>query len=438
MNVPRGESEESTLGWSVAGGILGGLLGGAGVVALTQALKLTLAAISSNAPWALIVAPLVGLSISVLLLYVIGQSDNSPKDFPRWLTFPATASRSDLTSDVVMSAGEEEHFSWWRMPLRALAIYATVGLGAALGTEAPAAYVGVAIGAWLGDRGHAWRRLLRPAAIAGGASGVAALMGIPLMGAVFMLELGWRHRAPINRNRTLAALIGAFIGWGITRTLQLTFIRLVVPKVPPDTIREAVLAALFVGALAGTITALTGTAIYKAKTWHAPPLFRLLIGATGLAVTAIILVHVANPESAIGPGGNAIRWAETTGASPFRLLAVSVLRACATISAASAGGCGGVFVPFMGIGDLAGRVFAPGFGIHTDLAGAAGAAAGISGGYRLPFTAIAMVLGVGGPHLAMFTCLATIAVAYGAAWSVEYVLDHVGARPYVPRRLEEP
>jgi H+/Cl- antiporter ClcA len=70
-----------------------------------------------------------------------------------------------------------------------------------------------------------------------------------------------------------------------------------------------------------------------------------------------------------------------------------------------------VFVPFLAIGDLGGRVFAPGLGVGDDLAGAAGAAAGIAGGYHLPFTAAAMVLGVGGPHLATLTCLATVATA---------------------------
>jgi H+/Cl- antiporter ClcA len=47
----------------------------------------------------------------------------------------------------------------------------------------------------------------------------------------------------------------------------------------------------------------------------------------------------------------------------------------------------------MVIGDLGGRVFAPSLGVQDDLAGAAGAAGGISGGYHLPFTALALVLG---------------------------------------------
>ena len=98
---------------------------------------------------------------------------------------------------------------------------------------------------------------------------------------------------------------------------------------------------------------------------------------------------------------------------------MALLRAVATTAAVAAGGCGGVFVPFLAIGDLAGRVFAPGLGVGNDLAGAAGAAAGIAGGYRLPFTAVAMVLGVGGPHLATLTCLATVAIAFLAGAGAE-------------------
>ena len=132
-----------------------------------------------------------------------------------WRTFPPGAVRADITGDVIDTAGEEERFPWRLAPIRALAIFATVGLGAAMGTEAPAAYLGVAAGACLGDRGRWWRRLLRPAALAGGAAGVAALMGIPLVGTAYMLELGRRHHAPLSAERVTAALIGGLVGWGI-------------------------------------------------------------------------------------------------------------------------------------------------------------------------------------------------------------------------------
>src|SRR4029453_13657531 len=130
-----------------------------------------------------------------------------------WRPFGGGASQAALTGDVVDSAGQEERFPWRLTPIRTLAIFATVGLGAGMGTEAPAAYFGVAAGAFVGDRGGWWGRILRPPPLGGGAAGVAALMGIPLVGTAYMLELGRRHKAPLSAERVLAALIGGFVGW---------------------------------------------------------------------------------------------------------------------------------------------------------------------------------------------------------------------------------
>jgi H+/Cl- antiporter ClcA len=88
-----------------------------------------------------------------------------------WRTFPPGAIQADITGDVTATAGEEERVQWRLAPIRTLAIFATVGFGLAMGTEAPAAYLGTAAGACLGDRGRRWRRLLRPAALGGGAAG---------------------------------------------------------------------------------------------------------------------------------------------------------------------------------------------------------------------------------------------------------------------------
>jgi chloride channel protein, CIC family len=137
-----------------------------------------------------------------------------------------------------------------------------------------------------------------------------------------------------------------------------------------------------------------------------------LLGSLATAATALTLIIIAAPSAAVGPGGGAILWAENANVLPLTLLAV-------------AGGCGGVFIPFIAVGDLGGRVFAPGLGIGNDLAGAAGAAAGIAGGYHLPFTAAAMVLGVGGPHLATLTCLATVVTASFAGSGAALLFDRL-------------
>jgi H+/Cl- antiporter ClcA len=252
---------------------------------------------------------------------------------------------------------------------------------------------------------------LRPAAVGGGAAGVAALMGLPLVGSAFMLELGRRHHAPLSLERVTAALVGGLAGWGVNLALHVDLIRLIVPWEPPHGLRQALFTALFVGGVSGLVTSFAGSAIYRAKAWKAAPGKRLALGGIALAVAAIALAALTGPPAALGPGGGAVLWAENTDAAPLTLLAVALLRAGATIAATAAGGCGGVFVPFLAIGDLSGRVFAHALAIPEDLAGSAGAAGGIAGGYHLPFTATAMVLELGGAPLAKLTCLGTVAVA---------------------------
>jgi H+/Cl- antiporter ClcA len=439
-------SQLSTIATSALGGLLGALLGAALVIGFTEVLKVILAVVSSGAVWVLIVVPQLGLAISVLMLYGLGlDAPNVPPEMRplrerapwarRWRTFPPGIARSDLTREMVAFAGEEDRFPWHLAPIRVVAIAATVGLGGPLGTEAPAAYLGVAAGAALGDRGRWWRRLLRPAAVGGGAAGVAALMGIALVGTAYILELGRRHDAPLNAERVTAALVGGVVGWLMNIALHVKLIRLVVPKESPHNFHQAVMTALLIGALSGSITSITGAAIYRAKAWHAHPAFRLAVGGVALAGAAVILALIAAPQAAVGPGGGAILWAENTQTSAMTVLAVALLRAAATTAAAAAGGCGGLFVPFLAVGDLGGRVFAHGFGVPDDLAGSAGAASGIAGGYRLPFTAVAVVLGQGGSHLAMLCCLATVLVATVAGTGAASLLDRfLGLRSYIAKR----
>ena len=415
----------SRIGTAGLGALLGGLVGGFLVVGVTLVLKAGIDFVSGQDTSYVVVGPLLGLVLAALVLHGYGMDATPQVDAPQeqaWRAFHPEAARADLSSDIVDSAGEEERFPWRLAPIRTIAILATVGSGAAMGTEAPAAYLGVAAGACLGDRGRRWRRFLRPAAVGGGAAGVAALMAIPLVGTAFMLELGWRRRATLSAERVMAALIGGFIGWGINAAFHLNLIRLVVPQEPPGSLAKAVATALCVGVASGAVTSAAGLAVYRAKKWQASWLVRLALGGAATLATMLALARIAAPSAAVGPGGGAILWAENVHALPLTLLAVCLLRATATVAAVAAGGCGGVFVPFIAVGDLAGRALAPVLGLGHDLAGAAGAEGGISGGYRLPFTAIVMTLGVGGPQRATLTCLATVIIAFFAGSGVESAL----------------
>lgn len=421
----------------MVGGLAGGLVGAAFAAAVTEAIKRTLAVVSGRDDWVLVVVPLLGIAIAVLVLHGIGHGravqhlDDvaAAPVVPRhpWRSFPFDLARADLTADVVGAAGREERFPWRLAPLRTIAIFTTVGLGAPMGTEAPAAHLGLAAGAALGSRRWA-TRIARAAGLGGGAGGVAALMGLPLVGAVFMLELGRRRRVPVSLDRLLAASTGAIVGWLVNTTFDLNLIRLAVPGIAPHDVPEALATSLLVGVAAGAIAAVTGIAIYAVRGWEPSPVVKLVTGGAALATTIVMLLVVASPSAAVGPGGGAVSWADGAGASGATLLAVAALRAAATTAAVAAGGCGGVFVPFLAIGDVAGRAFVPMLGVSPDLAGAAGAAGGIAGGYRLPVTACAMVLGVGGPFGATVTCLATVAVAAAAGLAVAWGLERATRR----------
>lgn len=433
-------SRLSRVALSALGGLLGGIAGAVLVVGFTELLKAMLALASRQPTWVLIVAPLLGLALSVLVLYGFGLTAETPTVasqrpswLHRWRTFPPGVARSDITSDIVNYSGEEERLPWRLAPIRVLAIVATVGLGGPMGTEAPAAYLGLADGAALVDRGRWLRRLLRPAAVGGGAAGVAALMGISLVGTAYILELGRRNDAPLSVERVTAALVGGVVGWLVNVALGVDLIRLVVPKEPPHTLSQAVITVLLIGALGGSITSITGATIYRAKTWKAKPVVRLALGGLALAAVALTLVKIAAPSAAFGPGGGAITWVETVDPRALPVLAVALLRAVATTAAAAAGGCGGLFVPFLAVGDLSGRVFAAGTSVPGDLAGSSGAASGIAGGYRLPFTAIALVLGQGGPPLATLTCLATVAVASVAGAGVGKGMERILHRAFIEK-----
>lgn len=434
VTTADGPSRASLVGIYAAGGVLGGLAGATAAVLVTQAIKAILAVVTRQDTWVLLVVPLAGLALAVVILngYARGSALQTllPEPvrrrgrWPGWRT-SRDVIRADLTADVLATAGEEERFPWRLAPVRALAIVSTVGLGAPMGTESPAAHLGVAAGAWLGDRGRRWRGLARPAAVGGGAAGVSALIGNPLVGTAFLLELGRRRSVPFTAERVTAALAGGLVGWGINIAFGLDLIRLNAPDEEPEDLLEAVGTALLVGVVAGTITSLTGAAIYRARGWQGRPVFRLAVGGLCVLAAAAVIAVVATPAAAVGPGAGAAAWAETTGAAAFTVLAVALLRAAATTAAVAAGGCGGLFVPFLAIGDVAGRAFAPTFGLPSDLAGAAGAAGGIAGGYRLPVTAGVLVLGLGGGYTASLTCLATVGVATVTAVVASVVLDRL-------------
>ena len=80
---PETGSRWSSIATHALGGLVGGLVGGAFVVVVTLALKAMMDFVSSQVTWVLIVVPLVGLTLTVLLLQIYGQCEAMPGHGPR-------------------------------------------------------------------------------------------------------------------------------------------------------------------------------------------------------------------------------------------------------------------------------------------------------------------------------------------------------------------
>lgn len=429
--------EDGSLRDALVGGVAGGLVAAVFVAVVTSAIKDVLARVSRGHDLVLVAAPFVGIALAGVLLHRVARgqavqrvqgSVMPPTGFAAWLRFPPSAVRADLTADVVAHAGTEERFPWRLAPVRAAAILATVGSGAPMGTESPAAHLGMASGVALGTFHPRWRRLARPAGLGGGAAGVATLVGLPLVGLAFVLELGRRNDAPIDGPRVVSATSGALVGWALNQRLGLDLIRLIVPAIAPRDLAQALATAALVGATSGALCSITGTMIYRVRSWAPSALMKIGSGMIVLAACIVAIRILASPTAAIGPGAGAVAWAEGASVSAWTLLAIAGIRAVATTAAVAAGGCGGLFVPFLAIGDLCGRAFAPGLGANAELAAASGSAGAIAGGYRLPITAVAMVGSLGGPAAARLTCAAAVGFAAASGVGVAYLLDRVTAR----------
>ena len=227
MTSPVAGSRLPIVGTSALGGLLGGLAGAAVVIGFTEVLKGMLAVVSSQERWALIVV--VRLCSGwrsrfwscTRIRAERGPADSRTGSRRRPTPSPAGARLETLLASrrpfgshgrdgalrrrggplsVAPGASSHARYRRHRRAWRADGDRGARGVSRSRRRSGPG-----------GSRGHGWRRLLRPAAVGGAAAGVAALMGIPLVGTAYILELGWRQRRPADDG---AGDGGGWYRWG--------------------------------------------------------------------------------------------------------------------------------------------------------------------------------------------------------------------------------
>jgi len=327
-------------------------------------------------------APGVGLLLATLAL--------------RW--FARRASPSTADEYVNYFHDRRRALPLWPVPGRLAAAAATLGLGGALGFEGPSIYLGAATGSAMQQRFQGWfgREETRVLMVAGAAAGVAAVFRAPVTGAVFALEVPYRH--DLAARAVLPALMGAASSYLAFVAVRGTDPLLGVFGHP--TFSTADLAgAVAVGLLCGVGARGFAAVVGWAKRLSRRSRVRVRLPAVGLALLGLAASSYAvfDASLTLGPGYQAITWAADPHEGLPLVALLFAMRFAATGLTLAGGGAGGVFVPLAVQGALVGR-FVSGLlnDTQSSLFPLVGMAAFLGAGYRTPIAAIAFVAEVTG------------------------------------------
>jgi CIC family chloride channel protein len=322
-------------------------------------------------------APLSGLTVSALAL--------------RWIGRGATPGTAD---EYLLAFHDPAH----RLGLRALvarlvAGSATLASGAPMGLEGPSIYLGAGIGDVLQQR---LPRLFTPRArrlllVAGAAAGVAAIFRAPATGAVFALEVPYQD--DLARHLLGPALVSSASGYLAFVAVHGTAPVLSVTGSPPFLFKDLA-AAVVLGLLAGAGARVFAHGLRSAKQIAArvSPWVRVPAAGAALAGCFVVARLLSGENLTTGPGYDTIRWALDPTRSAWLIAAILLLRCVATSTAVAGGGVGGLFIPLVVAGALAGRVVGGAVNeLDTSLFTVVGAAAFLGAGYRVPLAAVVFV-----------------------------------------------
>jgi len=354
-----------------------GVLTGLGVAAFESIVSGGLERLADLPLWIIACAPFLGLVVAALSL--------------RWIGPRSTPSTAD---EYLLAFHDSERSLGLRaLAARMVAGIATLASGAPMGLEGPSLYLGASIGDNLERRAPRLlsarnRRLLL---VAGAAAGVAAIFRAPATGAVFALEVPYQDN--FARNMLAPALVGSASSYLVFVAIHGTAPVLAVTGSPPFSFKDLT-AALVLGLLAGVGARTFAYMLRGAKRVVARVSPWVRVPATGLALAMCFVCArlLAGANLTTGPGYDTIRWALDPARSTWLVAAILVLRVVATSTTVAGGGVGGLFIPLVVAGALAGRIVGGlANALDTSLFTVVGAAAFLGAGYRVPLAAVVFV-----------------------------------------------
>ncbi len=342
------------------------------------------------------IAPCVGLAVAVRVLDRRGRGRLTPATVDEYLL-------AFHEPDRALEMRE--------LPSRMVATVATVGLGGAMGLEAPSVFMGSVVG------NTVQRRLCRPMEgcdrrvlmVAGAAAGGGAILRAPLTAALFAIESPFQ--GAVAGRLLIPALAGGFSGY-------LAFVAVHGDTFLLPLVAGAGLGAreLLASALIGVLAGLGGRAFVRLAMRaitigaSAPSARRLAVAGLALASMAVLCDQASGSALTLGPGVGAIRWA-ISDPHPMALVAVVLaLRLLAMAVTVGGGGAGGLTTPLLVGGALIGQIAGTLAGAdNVSLMALVGVGAFFAANYRVPLTGVAFVAeATGRPLFAVPAVLASV------------------------------
>lgn len=303
--------------------------------------------------------------------------------------------------------------------VKSLASALTIGTGGSVGREGPIVQIGASVGSAVGQTLTVPADRLRTLTSAGAAGGIAAAFNAPIAGAFFALEVIARNfAAPTFGPVVLCAVFAT----AVSRVYFGPAPAFLVPVFGAGAVWETGLAGLL-GLLCG------GVSIYFISVLEAferlwehisfPAVLKPALG--GLAVGGLILVSPAlygtGYETLDAMLGSTLTWQQ--------LALLLLLKPIATSLTLASGGSGGVFLPSLYLGGLAGGLF--GYGVLFFFPGAvtspgawalAGMAGVLAGTSFAPITAIILAFELTQDYALVLPIMITSAVSTFVARAV--------------------
>jgi H+/Cl- antiporter ClcA len=317
---------------------------------------------------------------------------------------------------------------WRAAPGVALAALGTLAFGAVLGPEAPLIALGSIVGVVVAEAARVPNPATNVIASAGSFSAVSALFGGPVVASMLVLEGGLASGVTIALllPGVVAASVGylLFIGLGTWHGLATS--PLVVPGLPAydGTRVPDVLVAVVVGVLTAVLTSLLWAAAVRMAAWVSRPR-RLLIGLVlGGAATGVLALAArglgADSQDVLFSGQAAVPDLVAEG-SVGVLLVLLLAKGLGYAVCLGCGFRGGPVFPAIFLGVAIATLAVVLFDFSPTWAVAVGAAAGMTAGTGLVFSALLFSLLLVGK--AGLDAVSAAAFAAAAAWLVRAFLQ---------------